>query len=257
MGILESIKKGFSVTASSLPVVLALFVFGFIFNLINMALLPKAPNTPPSPAMIAAGVVFVLLTIFMQAGSMGYVRDKLKQGNAAFSHFLAAGSGYYVRIFLLSLVIALVIGAFVLAAALAAALLGPKAEYAAIGVAIVIAAIGVYTLILLFFAPYIAVSRDQGVIFSLKESVRLVRANPLKVVGISFLLVAIGFLVGLAIGLVVGLLTRVMPDRASQILFAVLSSLVNAFLGLFVTASFMSFYLGKSSPQAGTTAGPQ
>ena len=255
MGIVESIKKGFSTAVSSLPVVLVLFVFGFIFNLINMTLAPQAqaPNAPPSIPMIAAGVVFILLTVFMQAGSMGYVRDKIKQGSASFANFTGSASKYYVRILLLSLVIALIIGAFVLLAALVVALLGQKAQYVAIGIAIVIASIGIYTLILLFFAPYIAIVNEQGVAASLKESVKVVRANILKVVSISLILIAIGFAIGLVIGLVVGLLARVMQGTSSQIVFAFLSSLVNAFLGFFVTSSFMSFYLGlPSSPQSGT-----
>ena len=249
MGIFESVKKGFSVAASSLPVVLALFVFGFAFNLVNLALIPQnlTPNTPPSPAMIAAGVVFVFLTIFMQAGSMGYVRDKIKQGNAAFSNFFSAGAKYYVKILLLSLIIALVIGAFVLLAALVMAVLGQKMQYVAMGIAIVIAAIGIYALFLLFFAPYIAINEEKGIGASLSGSIRTVRANILKVVAISLLLILIGFVVGLAIGFTVGLVSRVMPEIGSKILFAFLSSLVNAFLGLFVTASFMSFYLGSSS----------
>ena len=256
MGILESVKKGFSVAASSLPVALVLFIFGFIFSLINIALLPQtqASNASPSPAMIAAGLVFVLVTVFMQAGSMGYVREKIKQGNVTFSSFLSMGSKYYVKILCLSLVIALIIGAFVLVAALVVAVLGQKMQYLAMGIAIVIAAIGIYVLILLFFAPYIAINEEKGVTASLKESVRVVRANILKVVLLALLLIAIGFLVGVLIGFAVGLISRSMPGDSSKILFAFFSSLVNAFLGLFVTSSFMGFYLGSSSPSPSGTA---
>ena len=249
MGILGSIKKGFSLAVSSLPVVLVLFIFGFIFNLINLSFASKIqdPNAPPSLPMVLSGFVFIFVTVFLQGASMGYVRDKIKQGSATLSSFTAAGSKYYLKIFLLSLTIGLVIGVFVLLAALVLALLMKPAEYAAMGLAIVVAAIGIYTLILLFFAPYIAVSENKAVGACLKESVNVVRKNILKVIGISGILIAIGFLVGIVMGVTVGLASRVMSGGTSQYLFAFLSSLVNAFLGFFVTSSFMSFYLGLSS----------
>lgn len=249
MGIVGSIKKGFSIAASSLPVVLVLFVFGLIFNLINLKLAPETqdPNVPPSLPMAISGIVFVLATVYMQAGSMGFVRDRIKQGSAALSNFTSAAAKYYVKILLLSLTIALVIGGYALLSALVVTLLTQRAEYVAMGLAILIAAIGIYTLILFFFAPYLAVCDEKKIKESLSGSVKVVRANILKVVGIALSLVAIGFVVGLILGIAVGLLARVVPAGISQYIFAVVSSFINAFLGLTVTASFMSFYLGLSA----------
>ena len=244
-----TVNKGFSLTASSMPIVAVLFVFGFIFNMINMKLTPASltANTPPSPLMIGTGFVFFLITIFIQAGSMGYLRDKIKQGSASFSNFNSAATKYYLKIFLLSLAVGLIIGSFVLIAALLLALLSQSAQMVAVVLAMVIAAIGIYTLFLLFFAPYIAICEEIPVIACLKQSVRVVRKNLLKVLGISLILISAGFIVGMTLGIGVGLLSRVLPVGTPQIIFIVLSSLINAFLGLFVTASFMNFYLGISA----------
>ncbi len=251
MGIFESIKKGFSVACSSLPVVGVTFIFGLIFNLINLAIGPQAdaPNAPPSPAMIVSAILFIILTIFMQAGSMGYIRDSIKQGRAAFSVFVQSGIKNYIRIFILSMIIALIIFIFAVLAAVAGGLLTKISQPAAIAAVIAIFLVGIFILVLLFFAPYIAVNESKGVIASLGDSVKLVRANKLKVVLISVILIAIVFAAGrLIIGAGVDLLSRVIPADAGKIVIAVSSSLASAFLGLFWNASFMSFYLSRSTP---------
>lgn len=250
MGIGSALKKGLSVMAASLPVVLITFVVGFAFNLLNLAIQPPGPqtaNTPPTPPQVIAGVVFILVTVFLQAGSMTYVREKLLQGKATVALFFQGGGKYYVKILLLSLIIAVVIGVFAVAAAIAGGLLAPTNRVAAIVAIALISIVGLYALILLFFAPYIAIHEPKGVIASLGESTRVVRANFLPILLLSLILVAAGFAIGMGVGVLVGLLTRVVPQEVARILFALFSSVVNAFLGLFVTASFMSFYFNKSS----------
>ena len=249
MGIFGSIKKGAAIAASSLPVVMILFVFSFVFNLINLMLTPENPdpNTPPPVALIAAGIAFVLVTVYMQAGSMTYMRNKIKQSAAALSDFFAGGMRYYLKMLGLSLIMAVIIGIFVLIAALSISQLGQTQRIVAGAIVSVCFIVGMFLLVLLFFAPYIAICEDAGVIASLKKSKSLVLANFMKVVGLAIVLILVGFLVGILIGFVVGLVARTMPPMGSKVLFAFLSSLVNSYLGLFVTASFMSFYLSRSS----------
>ena len=246
------VRKGVTTASASLPVVLLLFVFSFVFNLINLSLASKVqtPDTQMTPLMIGVGFLFVFLTIFMQAGSMGYVRDRIKEGKASLANFTASGSKNYVRILLLSLLIALIIGVFVLLAALLVALLGQKMQTLSMGLAIVVAAIGIYAVILFFFAPYIAIADGKPVMTSMKESIAFVRKNILQVLGISIVLISIGFVIGIGLGFLVGFTAKVIPTAQSQILFAFLSSLVNSFLGLVVTSSFMHFYLSQSAGTA-------
>ena len=61
MRIKEAVSKGFGVAKKSLGLVLVLFVFGFIFNLLNIFLVPQtAPDVTqaPPPALIVM-VVFI------------------------------------------------------------------------------------------------------------------------------------------------------------------------------------------------------
>ena len=54
-------------------------------------------------------------------------------------------------------------------------------------------------------------------------------------------------------GIVFALLSAAIQGVIAQVVFSVLSSFVNAFLGLVVTGSFMSFYLNATGNQANTS----
>ena len=248
------IKKGFKVATESMNLVLVLFVFGAVWSVLNVFLAPQlqTPGGAPPAVAIVLGILFVLVSFFMQAGSLGYVRDKLKLGKAEFSSFTASGSKYYIPFLLLSLFIALVVGVFIIAAATIAALLANVMSVLGLVLAVIVAAIGVYAAILMLLAPYFIVVGGQGVIASVKSSISLVRKNLLKLLGITLILVVIGFLTGVVLGLFFALLSAVLKQPpAAQIIFAVLSSLVNAFLGVMVTGSFMTFYLETSNNTVG------
>ena len=245
MGIGESIKKGFGTAKNSLPVILVLFVLGFVFNLVNLKFAPQTqdPNAGPSPVLIITGVIFVFLTVFLQAGSMGYVRDRLKTGSASLANFTAAGGKYYLPLLVLGLILSLIIGVFVLLAALAAALL-QNLPVLSIPLAILCAALGVYFVVMFFLSPYAVVVDGKPVKQSLSVSMKLVKKNIGALLGMAVLLILIGFAIGLGLGAILaGIGALIKQESISQIVFALLSSLVNAYLGLVVTATFMSFYL--------------
>ena len=245
MSIGESIKKGFGIAKSSLSLVLLLFVFGFIFNMVNVTLAPKTPDAgAPSPLLIVLGVVFIFLSIFFQAGSMGYVRDRIKAGTATLSNFTSSGRKYYLRLLVLGIVVSFIIGVFVLLAALAVAFLKDKLAVVGVVLAILSAALGIYFLVMLFLSPYAAVADDKKVKESIRLSMKLVKKNILPLLGMTALLILIGFAIGLVLGAALaGLSYVVKQEMISQTIFALLSSLVNAYLGVVVTAAFMNFYL--------------
>ncbi len=258
MGIGESIKKGFGITKKSMSLVMLLFVFGFIFNMINLTLAPKTAEagttTPPSPILIVAAVIFIFLSIFFQAGSMGYVLDKIKTGAATFSNFTSSGRKYYLRLLLLGLVVSLIIGVFVLLAALAVAFLKDKLVAVGVILAILFAALGIYFVVMLFLSPYAAVVDDKKVKESIGLSMRLVKKNILSLLGISALLILIGFGIGLVLGAILaGLGYLIKQEMITQTIFALLSSFVNAYLGVVVTAAFMNFYLSIQNQSNTTT----
>ena len=253
MGIGESVKKGFSVATQSMALVFCLFAFGVFWSILNLLYTSKfqTPAQAPSPIVIALAVVFILLSIYMQAGSLGFVLNKIKQGNADLSSFAAAAGKFYLRVLLLGLFVAVIAGAFILLAGLGVAFL----QTPGMVIAVVLGGIGIYVLLLMFLSPYILVAEDNKVIASIKKSVAFVRKNILAVLGISLILVAIGFAAGVILGLVYGAITLVLKaGTASQIIFAVLSSFLNAFLGVFVTAGFMNYYLANSNNTGGAGA---
>lgn len=269
MGIIESIKKGFLVAFRSMDLVLALFVFGFIWNLINVFAFKNTENpTPPEAAlMIVTGVVFILFTIFMQAGSLGYVCDRVKTGAASLSSFASSGGKYYLRILLIGLIVGAVAIVFILLASLALALLGGGQEAAAqpnrtlnalsIALAAILVIVAIYFILLMFLAPYIAVSEERKVIESLKKSVSTVKANFLRILGVFGLLILIGFVFGLVVGLVFALVSLGVKGPAAEVIFAALSSFVNSYLGVVVTGTFMNYYLalaGNTQNNAGGAA---
>jgi len=280
----------------SMNLVAVLFVFGAVFNLINLFFTANAqlenPDVRTSAVTIVVGLVFVLLSIFVQAGSMGYVRDKIKAGQASLASFTSAGGKYYLRLLLIGLLVVLVILAFVLAGALVIAVFGTALSAVGIGIAIILAAVGIYVLMLMFLAPYLIVGEDtvekvtllsfvlifflwwlllivyifsnrfrqtssgrqiQHVFVSIKKSVSLVRKNLLSVLGIMVVLIAIGFAVGLVLGIVLALLSAVVKGTASQVIFGIVSSFVNAYLGVLVTSSFMHFYFNVAGNTANTS----
>ncbi len=250
MGVGEAISKGFTVTKKSLGLVTLLFVFGSIFNLLNVFLAPQGPVAagdtppPPSPALVVAGAVFILLTIYFQGGSMAYLRDAIKKGSASLSDFSAGGGKYYVKLLVLGLIVTVIIGVTVLLAALLAGLLGAISPFIAVPVTILLVALGIYFVVLLFLAPYAVVGDEHSAGASIKISIKLVKRNILTLLGISLLMIVIGFGIGLVLGgILAGVSMALKAPMATKIIFALLSSLVNAFLGVLVTATFMNVYL--------------
>jgi len=259
MRVKESLKKGFSVASQSMEVVAGLFVFGLIFSLINVFFTAKlqkttTPSVRVSIVAVVVGVLFLLASIFVQAGLLGYVRDKIKSGHAGFSNFLDAGRKYYGSLLLLGLLVGAVVGVFILLAALAIFALGQKLMPVGIGIAVVLVAIGVYISLLMFLAPYDLVAGDQKVIDAVKHSIAMVRKNIMAVLGLSLILILIGFAAGIVLGLGLGILTIAVKGMAAQAIFAFFSSAVNAFLGLFVAGSFMTFYFGVANSNSNTAA---
>lgn len=257
MGVIPSISKGFSTTFKSIALVLILFAFGFAWNLVNLPFAEKLnapnPDLSTSVTVVALSLVFILMSIFMQAGSLGFIRDQVKQGTASLGGFTASGSRYYLRLLLLGLLVAAIIGVFVLLAVILAAVFSANDSLAMVGLilGLLVASAGIYVVLLLFLAPYVVVTKELTVMASVKESVATVRKNVLSVLGIGVILLVIGFVVGVVLGLISG---AVSGDAAAattigpaQIAVGAAISFVNAFLGVLVTASYMNFYLGLSS----------
>ncbi len=256
MSVGEAVKKGFSVMKRSFDLVLALFVFGAVWNIISVFVKPiqtATPDTATTVKILVIGLVFIMASVFVQGGSLGYICEKVKQGSAGFPKFFESGAKYYLRILFLGLLIGLIALALILLATLAvAALQGPLAVGGVI-VALLLGAVGIYLALLFFLAPYAIVADNEKTIAAIKKSMSLVKQNMLKLLGILLILVAVGFGIGILLGIGFAALSAAIPaGNAAQIAFGVVSSFINAILGVVVTGSFMSFYLSISNNNANT-----
>ncbi len=257
MNIKETVVRGFKIAAGNMNIVMILFAVSAVWNVINVFLAPKvqAPGANPdiaaSVAIVVVGIVFLFVSIYVQTGSMGYVQEVLKTGKADLGVFNTCGAKYYGKILLLGLLLALVIGVLVIFAALAVALFGKTAQVVGVIIALILASVAIYCILMILFAPYAIVAGNAKVIEAVKQSITLVRRNMLTVVGTLLLLVLIGFGMGFGIGVVIGLMSLMLKGTASQVLFGVVSAFMNGFLGMVVTGSLMKLYLEVSNNTGG------
>lgn len=255
MSIFGCIGKGFSIAKSSMPLVLAVFVFGFVWSLINLPFINPDGTSQASTISAVLGLVFIFISIYVQSGSLGYVHTVAKQGSSGFGAFTEAAAKYYLRILGLGLIVGLVMLIFIVLGVLGFVAGGDQTQPSPVGVALAVILAIIATLILLFFflAPYAVVVDGKGVVAALKSSMDLVKRNFLKVLGVGVILVAVGFGVGFLLGLLMGAVTNAVPGRPGQIVGGLLSSVINAYLGVLTTGAFMALYLSSSDSSSGSS----
>lgn len=267
MGILEAIKKGFGAASKNLTLVLILFIFNLIWNVANISVIPAnlltapgaTPAAPPAvPPQVAIttfllSILAMLLSIFMQGGSLGVIRDYIKEGKMKLAQFAPYGLKYYLRLLGLGILIIL----FILIVALIAGLLIAATMPFKNAVVTVIAAIiaiaiglaGIYFVLLLVLSPYALVCNESGIITSMKSSINVTKKSFFKIMLLLVVLILIAVGIGVLLGILTGLLTTVLPVRAGQVIIAFVNSLFNGYFGVVMTAAFMVFYLALAGKE--------
>ncbi|OGW83562.1 MAG: hypothetical protein A2987_04140 [Omnitrophica bacterium RIFCSPLOWO2_01_FULL_45_10] len=256
MGIIEAIKKGFGVATKSLGLVLILFTFNAIWSIASLPLVARQ-GTAVTPQVTATALtfslLFILVSIFVQGGSLALIRDYIKEGKMKLANLLSNGLKYYLRLFGLGLLIILIVTVAALLAALLVVATAPlnntTVTIIAATIALVIGGIGLYYMLLLTMSPYSLVCDEVGIIESMKRSVKLVRKNVGKVLLLLVILILISLGIGFLIGLVIGLLTAAVPGGAGQVLISIVNSAFNGYLGVVMMASFMVFYLALAAKE--------
>ena len=261
MGILEAIKKGFGVASKNMLLVFVLFIFNLIWNMINIAIIPAgalptpgaAVATPPAvPPQVALttfffSILFILVSIFMQGGSLGLVKDYIKEGKMKLSQFASYGFKYYLRLLGLGLLIILIVLIIALIAALIILATTPLNNMVVTVIASIIAAIiglaGIYFVILLVMSPYALICEGVGVIESMKKSIGFVKKTFWKVLLLLVLLILIAIGIGVLLGVLTGLLTVMLPQKAGQMVIGFVNSIFNGYFGIVMMAAFTAFYL--------------
>ena len=262
MKVLEAIKKGFGAANKNMLLVLVLFVFNLVWNMINVAIMPQAampapgaaeaatpPAIPPQTAIMAMGIslLFILVSVFMQGGSLGVVKEYIKECKARLAGFASYGAKYYLRLLGLCILIILLVLVVALIAALIVAATAPLNNVVVTVIAAVIAIavglVGIYFILLLVMSPYALVCDDAGIIGSMKNSMKAVQKAFWKVLMLLVMLVLISIGIGFLIGIAAGLLTVALPAKAGQVVIGVINSLFNGYLGVVMMAAFMAYYL--------------
>ena len=253
-GVLEAVKKGFSVASKSLGLVGILILFNLVGNLasIPFAVVPGTQIAPNATAgVLIFSLIFVLVSVFFQGATIGLVRDYIKAGSMKLSDLAGYGAKYYLRLLGLGLLIIAAIAVVALIVGLMIAVTSPfnNAAFTIVAVTVAIAII-VFASVIYFIpftlSPYALICDEIGVIASIKKSLNVVK--PLAKVGrlvlLYVILILISLGIGFAIGFLVGLITAVLPASFGKILMAVTTSVINGYLGIVMSAAFVVFYLG-------------
>lgn len=265
--VLDAIRKGFAVATKSMGLVFVLFAFNLIFNLVSipLAVNTRGPAAAPQGAampqmtvpMLIFAVVYILASILIQGGTLGLVKDAIKEGKARLGSFFSYGAKYYVRLFLLGLLIIALIAVVAVILALAVAATTPlnnKALTTAVAVAAAIVGLALLALyfIPLTISPYALVCGELGVVAALKKSLEAVKKPFSRTLGLLLLLVLLVLIslgVGFVFGFLVGVINAVIPANMGQILMGVVTSAINGYLGVVMAGAFMTFYLGLTAKE--------
>lgn len=260
----DSIKKGFVVATKNPALIMVLFIFNLIWNMINVAIMPApaatapgvapaataTPAVPPETALLTfmITIAFVLVSIFMQGGSLGLVRDYVKGNKMSLGKFASYGLKYYLRLLGVGIIIILLIVIVALIAGLIIAAVAPLnnvvATVIATLIAIAVGLVGIYLVIRLVMSPYALVCDEAGVMDAMKHSMDVVRRKYFwKVLLLLVLIVLIAIGIGVLVGIVTGLITVAMPPKAGQVVIGIVNSLFNGYLGIVMMAAFLSYYL--------------
>ena len=255
-GIMEAVKKGFGIATKGIGLVLVMIIFNLAWNLASIPL-NVAPGETPTPQTTMAVVIFSLLfiwtSIYVQGGALGSVRDYIKEGKMKLASFASYGMKYYLKLLGVGILIILIIAIVALIAGLIVAATAPLNNVMVTNIAILIAiTIGVVAGLLYFvplaLAPYALVSDELGVIESMKKSVRVARplTKTLLLVLLFIILILIAVAVALIVGFLAGFAIAAIPAMAGKIAMAVVTSLINGYLGVVMMGSFMTYYLTLS-----------
>lgn len=259
-GIMEAVKKGFSVASKSLGLVGILIAFNLVGNLISMSM-AVAPGAEMTPQMtngaMAFSIIFILVSIFFQGASLGLIRDYIKQGAMKLGGFLGYGMKYYLRLLGLGLIIIALIAVVALVAGVIIAVTAPLNNTVITAIAVTIAiAIGVIAAVLYFIpltlSPYALISDEAGVIASMKKSLAIMKpmVKVARLILLYVVLILISLGVGFAVGFLVGLIAAVLPQAIGRVLMATVTSVINGYLGIVMTAAFMVFYFAIEKERA-------
>ncbi|MGB2706328.1 MAG: hypothetical protein WBC74_05705 [Candidatus Omnitrophota bacterium] len=258
MGVIEAVKKGFTLSGKLLKVMLLFFILNAVMGLISLPL--ARPENVGNPGVAAISfilsLIFFAIFIYLQGGALGLTRDIHKTGSFDMSNFSVYGKKYYLKILgLLLLYILIAIGIVLVLALVGSGILGISdnafTRTLVFGVAAVVA---LFTIVLLLFPIYSIVADEHSVIQAFKKGVKTGKDNFWPVLGLFALLVIISIFISLVIGFIIGLITVPLPLALGQVLITIVNSAVQSYIPIVMMLALMGYYLSltkeSGAPQA-------
>lgn len=262
MKVIEAVGKGFNLASKSLRVMAVLFVFNVAWNLMSIPFLGTT-QTPAqqrmNPQLIGLSLVFILINIFLQGGLFGVLKDAVvSDGAPVLNNFVKYSRKFFIRFLGLGVVI-------ILAVALSALVIGTIFSLSVVvkniilnivlvSLGIILTLIALYYLFLFFLSPYVLVVDDIGVFKALKNSLQFIKKHFLKMVGLTTILVLIGFGIGFIVGILTGGLSFALKGTTFQIAIGIITGAVNAYTTVIISAAFIVYYYGLGAGQKKETA---
>lgn len=251
MEIIEVIKKGFRTATKVIILVLVLFALNVVCTFANMPFTILGVGVPVTPAATVLAIIFLLIRIFILGGTLGAIKDFVKEGILKLKEFAKCGLKFYLRLMGLFLIYKFLILIVVMITRLIITITASFENtvitvIGIVGLSIVVG-IGIYFIMLLIMSPYVLVVEDVKIIDSIKKSISFVRNNLGRVIG---LLVFFG-LINLGINLIMNFfksfITFTISLNVSRIIVGIVKSAFNAYLDVATLATFISFYLARVS----------
>ena len=262
MGILQALKNGFGAISKNIKLLALMIVISIVIMVISIPMVIAVfgqavfqPGVQPTPEQMrnvnwALFVPFILLMIliqtFVNAGVVGSIKDIIKTNSFNLGNFLTHAKSLFVRFILFTVLVLIImlvagvvmtlIGAIIGAIGNAVAIIG-----AILGILLALLAIVVFVFLGIFgsLGPVVIAAEDTGTVAAMGKAVAFIKANKVKVVGLSVIL-----WIGFVLIAIINNISAAFGPLA--IVIQIVMSVVNIYLSLAYIASFMSLYLGTA-----------
>ncbi len=259
MGPLSVIKKGFEVAGKNWGLIVVLFLLNIFSGTIGGPL--KTLEEDASIGVILVGVLtvifFLLLSVFIQAGLLGCIREAIKSGQRGIGNMVESGKKYFLRLLGLTLLVGFVVTVLAMFSGVGLILLrgaagGILLRSAGMFISILFVIAAVCAAIALFYSPYILVTDESQIIESMRKSIDFIRRFLAKALGTALLVLLLVIAASIVLAILLIPLAALTgsteaPSRLFQVIGSILGSGLNAYLGIVGMAAFMSLYMGLTS----------
>jgi hypothetical protein len=235
----EALKNSFRI-CKELPSIFSVFIFFSIgAGLLNKYYFPDPAQMQINSMALPMGLSFLIifLYIYLHAGVLGSVRDKIKEGRTSFSNFLHLGIKYFLSLLFFYTSLLLFLIATNCALIFLLYTLFPNVSQSIFSV-ILITILTIWNCVIILFAAYvpsIAVADNTSIIKAIKISFKTTCTHLGTTVGILFL-----YLLALSISTLIAFFSKNYELTLPSIF---LSSFLGVTIEIFFSALWMYVYL--------------